>query len=96
MYHGNLLSFPFCGNEGWAGGIYNIRTSLSMPRNAVTKPVSGTYWQNCHLIWNELSDSVVGERYKYGGQSFKSRVHHHLIPTVAEGSMTFFLTAVNH
>ena len=31
-----------------------------------------------------------------GAQSSKSRVHHHLISTVAWGSVTSFYTAVNH
>ena len=61
------------------------RTSLSMPSHALTEPVSRTYSTGRTFIhtavqtWNSLPDSVVGEISDNGFQSFKCRVHQHLL-----------------
>ena len=60
-----------------------------MPRHALTERTSKEPTQV--LILNGLPYSVVGESYDNGHQSFKSRVPHHPISTVAEaGFMTSF------
>ena len=63
------------------------RTSLTMPSHALIEPVSRTYSTGRTFIhtavhiWNNLPDSVVGEISDNGFQSFKSRVHQHLLST---------------
>ena len=60
-----------------------IRTSLSMPRAEFSPTL-------LFQLWNALPDSVTGEINDNDTQSFKSRVHHRLIFTVAGSSTTSF------
>ncbi|XP_071823189.1 uncharacterized protein [Apostichopus japonicus] len=61
------------------------RSSLSMPSHAFTVPVSRTvstgrtFIPSAVQVWNSLPDSVVGDISDNGAQSFKCRVHQHLI-----------------
>ena len=61
------------------------RSSLSMPCHALTVPVSRTlstgrtFIHNAVHVWNSLPDNVVGTISDNGAQSFKRRVHKHLM-----------------
>ncbi|KAI8502152.1 hypothetical protein Bbelb_197400 [Branchiostoma belcheri] len=61
------------------------RTSLAMPTHALAQPVSRTsstgrtFIHSGVQIWNQLPDSIVGNINNNGLQSFKVRVHRHLL-----------------
>ena len=63
----------------------STRTSRAMPRHALTIPTSRTYSTDrsfLHIavpLWNNLPEGTVGEINDSGVQSFKRRVHQHLL-----------------
>ena len=63
------------------------RSSLAMSSHALAEPLSRTqstgrsFIHTAVRVWNNLPDSVVGEISENGMQSFKKRVHKHLLLT---------------
>ena len=61
------------------------RSSTSMPSHALTEPKSRThstgrsFIHTAVTIWNSLPDNIVGVIKENGAQSFKKRVHNHLL-----------------
>ena len=61
------------------------RSSLSTPSHALQKPISRTYSTGRSFlhaavtVWNNLPENIVGTISDNGTQSFKSRVHKHLL-----------------
>ena len=63
------------------------RSSLSMPSHALEEPTSRThstgrsFLHTAVSIWNSLPEDIVGLIGDRGAQSFKMRVHKHLLHT---------------
>ena len=66
----------------------STRSSLSMPSHALVKPTSRThstgrsFLHTGTTLWNSLPENIVGQIDDTGVQSFKSRVHKHLLHMV--------------
>ena len=62
------------------------RSSMSMPSHALTEPKSRThstgrrsFIRTAVTVWNSLPENIVGVINENGAQSFKKRVHKHLL-----------------